>query len=730
MIDRPNGSFQGPAVVQPYAVDVAQAVDPVARELDPRRLWKIVVRRRKLLFAIWAGFFVAVALFTLVQPRKYTTATKLIAGSAGTATVDNGGDAASSGTGLPILNALMAASGQQSPETYAELIQQSPVAAEVIQQLHLNTTVGGLLSHLSVRPVTDTAIISIAVTWGDPETAARIANAFAAVFVDHERQLVAHQADSAIAFLEKELPAAESRMRATQEAMAAYQTRTGIADLPTQTASDLASISMMETKEQQAELDARVAGAQLETVEQQLASTPQTVVGSESVASNPVSGQLASQIATLKVQLAAAKRQYTDDFPQVIQLKSQLAEAERELQSQPAQVNAGTSTIPNPLFQQLSQQAATLQTQIASADEQVNTLKAQRAAAQPRLDRLPVESRRITDLQREEKSAEGVYDALQRKYQDALISRTTALSDVAITQAASPDVYNVAPNIAFNLALGFVVGLALAITAVFGAEFLDDRFRTEDDVRDRLGLPVLATIPLVDSLEWKENAWVKPLAVESFYQLVASLRYSSSNPPRTITFTSADQGDGKSTVAMNTAISMGQMKARVLIIDADLRRPTMHAKFNVSNESGLSDVLVGVTQLEDAIRPTEHSGVFLLSSGRPAPNPVGLLQSDGFDRLIKRARERFDFVVIDGPALRSIVDGVVLGIKAEGTVLVVSSASSEGRAVRGAIEKLRAVGGINFLGIVLNRTRPDRRETSDYYLGAGQSIPLPPESPV
>jgi uncharacterized protein involved in exopolysaccharide biosynthesis len=342
MIDRPNGSFQGPTVVQPYAVDVAQAADPVARELDPRRLWKIVVRRRKLLFMIWAGFFVAVALFTLVQPRKYTTATKLIAGSAGTATVENGD--ASSGTGLPILNALMAASGQQSPETYAELIQQSPVAAEVIQQLGLNTTVGGLLTHLSVRPVTDTAIISIAVTWGDPETAARIANAFAAVFVDHERQLVAHQADSAIAFLEKELPAAESRMRATQEALAAYQTRTGIADLPTQTASDLASISALETKEQQAELDARAAGAQLETVEQELASTPETVVGSESVASNPVSAQLASQIANLKVQLASAHKQYTDDFPQVIQLKSQLAEAERELQAQPSQVNAGTST--------------------------------------------------------------------------------------------------------------------------------------------------------------------------------------------------------------------------------------------------------------------------------------------------------------------------------------------------------------------------------------------------
>ncbi len=713
--------------MQPYQLDPSGS-DVVARELDPYRLWKVVVRRRKLFFAVWACFFAAVAAFTFLQPKKYTTATKLIAGSAGTATVTNSDGSA--GTGLPILNALLAASGQQSSETYAELIQQSPVAAEVSQQLGLNETVGQLLSHLSVRPVTDTSIITIAVTWSDPQMAARIANAFASVFVDHERQLVAHQADSAIAFLEKELPAAESRMRATQEALAAYETKTGLADLPTQTTSELAAVSAMETKEQQAELDSSTAKAQLDAVQQELAATPPTVVGSQAVASNPVSGQLATQVATLKVQLAAARKQYTDNFPQVIQLKSQLAEAERELRSQPSEVAAGASTIPNPLYQQLSQQAATLETQISAADEELTTLKRQRAATQPRLDRLPVESRRISDLQREEKSAEGVYDALQHKYQDALISRTTALSDVAITQAASPDVYNVAPNVAFNLALGFVVGLALAITAVFGAEFVDDRFRTEDDVRDRLGLPVLATIPLVNSLDAKGKEWVKPLAVESFFQLVASLRYSASNPPRTIAFTSADQGDGKSMVAMNTAISMGQMKAKVLVIDADLRRPTMHQKFNLANESGLSDVLVGVAQLEDAIRPTEHSGVFLLSSGRPTPNPVGLLQSNAFDRLIKRARERFDFVVIDGPALRSIVDGIVLGIKAEGTVLVVSSSTSEGRAVRGALDKLRAVGGINFLGIVLNRTRPDYREASDYYLGAGQSIPLPPESSV
>jgi succinoglycan biosynthesis transport protein ExoP len=150
---------------------------------------------------------------------------------------------------------------------------------------------------------------------------------------------------------------------------------------------------------------------------------------------------------------------------------------------------------------------------------------------------------------------------------------------------------------------------------------------------------------------------------------------------------------------------------------------------NLSNERGLSDVLVGLARFQDAVLPTEHARVFVLPSGRSAPNPVGLLQGESFERLLRQAREQYDYVLIDAPALRSIVDGVVLGIKAEGTVLIVSAAQSDGRSVRTAIEKLRAVDGINLLGVVLNATRPDRRETAaNYYLGGGgQTIALPPE---
>jgi capsular exopolysaccharide synthesis family protein len=159
-----------------------------------------------------------------------------------------------------------------------------------------------------------------------------------------------------------------------------------------------------------------------------------------------------------------------------------------------------------------------------------------------------------------------------------------------------------------------------------------------------------------------------------------------------------------------------------------LRRPSLHEKLNVPNDRGLSDVLVGIASFPEAIKTTAYPGVWVLTSGGFAPNPVALLQSPEFDTILAQALERFEYVIIDGPALRSIVDSVLLSIKADGAVLVVSSQRSDGRAVGAALQKLHSVSSINLLGVVLNGTRPDAREYSQYYLGAGQSISLPPKT--
>jgi capsular exopolysaccharide synthesis family protein len=155
-----------------------------------------------------------------------------------------------------------------------------------------------------------------------------------------------------------------------------------------------------------------------------------------------------------------------------------------------------------------------------------------------------------------------------------------------------------------------------------------------------------------------------------------------------------------------------------------LRRPTVHQKLGLKNDVGLSEVLVGMVTFAEVLRPTSHAGVWAITSGARPPNPVALLQGESFDRVLAQARERFDFVIIDSPALESIIDGVVLAMKADGAVLVVSATGTDSRSTRVAIEKLRSVSSVNLLGVVLNQARAEESQYSDYYLGSGKDVAL------
>jgi capsular exopolysaccharide synthesis family protein len=718
---RPDRSMLAP--VDPGDGFGAFMPEPQLRSLDPARIWQTIVRRRKLFMLVAIPLFALVALFTILQKTQYSTNVRLLAGAANS---DSSQVQSSSGTtDLSVLNAFIAARGSQTPETYIDLLLQPTIATDVASRLKIDATPKQILNAVKAVPIPDTAIVSLTATWTDPVTSAAIANNWADVFTDHERALIGRQADSLLKSTGEQLPEADAKVSAAQNELSAYEQMVNIVSLPEQTTNLVANQATLQAKLQAAQVDVQQAQQSLQTVETLLASTPPTVVGSESVAANPARQNAELEVSRLRAQLRQDEQRYTDTFPGVIADKAQLISAQNALKSIPETTFGGNSTIPNPVYQGLQTQEAQLNTQIASAQAQIGALTQQINQGKPDLASLPEKSRRIAELERALKAAQDYEQGLLDKQREATIAKSTAISDVTVTQAADPAAAVAKPNRVLNIALGTVLAIVLGLIAVFAAEFIDDRFRTADDIRDRLGLPLLGTIPQFDELSVSKDEWIKPLSVEAFHQLVASLRYASNDPPRSITFTSPDRGDGKSTVVYNTALSMGLMGQRVLVIDGDLRRPTVHEKFGVSNERGLADVLVGLASLEDVIRPTGHADVFVLTAGRPVPNPVALLQSETFDRVLREATASFQQVLVDGPALRPIVDGLMLGLKTDGVVLVVSSPNSNGRTVAAALAKLRSVGSINLLGIVLNATTPDKREFSPYYLGMGQSISLP-----
>jgi capsular exopolysaccharide synthesis family protein len=702
--------------------------EPPLRSLDPARIWLTIVRRRKLFMLVAIPLFALVVLFTILQKTQYATNVRLLAGAANS---DSSPVQSSAGsTDLSILNAFIAARGSQTPETYIDLLLQPTIATDVAQKININASVKDILKAVKALPVPDTAIISLTATWSDPKTSAEIANSWADVFTDHERALIGRQADSLLKSTSEQLPDADAKVSAAQNELSAYEKLVNIVSLQEQTTNLVANQAALQAKLQAAQVEGQQAEQSLQAVESLLASTPQTIIGNESVAPNPARQQAEAEVARLSGQLRQDEQRYTDTFPGVIADKAALISAQNALKSMPETTFGGNSTIPNPVYQGLQTQEGQLNTQIASAQAQVTALTQQIEQGKPDIASLPEKSRRIAQLEQTLKAAQDYEQGLLEKQREATIAKSTAISDVTVTQTADPLAAVETPNRLLNIALGLVVAIVLGLIAVFVAEFIDDRFRTGDDIRDRLGLPLLGTIPQFDALSVAKDEWIKPLSAESFHQLVASLRYSSNDPPRSITFTSPDRGDGKSTVVYNTALSMGLMGQRVLVIDGDLRRPTIHEKFGISNVRGLADVLVGLATLEDVIRPTEHPDVFVLTAGRPVPNPVGLLQSERFDRVLRDATANYQQVLIDGPALRPIVDSLMLGLKTDGVVLVVSSPNSNGRTVSAALAKLRSVGSINLLGIVLNGTTPDKREYSPYYLGMGQSISLPTAGPT
>jgi capsular exopolysaccharide synthesis family protein len=693
-------------------------------DVDPVGMWNSFVgalqRRAKLFAFVVAGVIIAVAIVTLLTPKRYTTDAKIIAGNPNSI-AQNPQQAQ---TGLPVLNALLIGNAAQSAETYAELMGETPVVQKVIDNLQLHTDVATLKSALKVKPVTNTSILSLQVAWSDPETSARIANEFATVFVERQRELLSGQANGAVEQLSRQLPPAQRRLLAAEQDLSRYEIAHNIADLSTQTTSTVNEAINTDQKINQVQLDKRQADAQIASLTSSLAGMTATTGGGTNTAQNPVLPSLRQKLADLSVALGSAQQHYTDSHPAVVNLKQQIADVNRQIARTPPTIIASSSTIANPVYQQLTQQLSAARAMSQADSAQLAQLAQQRAAINPKLAALPGQAQRLAELKRRELSAENTYNALQQKYNDASIASTTGISDVTITQRADKALAAKTPHLGMNLIIATIIGILLGLGVVFLVDWFDGRIRDERDVEGELQLPVLASIPQLPSGDGAAAipANVRNATTESYFQLVLAMRYSSDRPLRSVTITSPLKGDGKSTVAMNVAGAFGEIavssierEARVLVIDADLRRPSLHKKFEVSNELGLSDILIGRASLSQAVQRTDRPGVDVLTSGTPSPNPIKLLQSNRFDALLREARERYVTVIVDAPALVPVFDAAIVAAKTDGTVMIVAAAHTDVRSTRKALARLESVGVNDLIGTVVNRSTTKVDDYSDYF---------------
>ncbi|HTV91363.1 MAG TPA: polysaccharide biosynthesis tyrosine autokinase [Verrucomicrobiae bacterium] len=707
------------------AVDATSSAGAPERNNELASIWRTIVRRRWTVLKIFLGFVALVVIGTLIWPKEYTTTIKVIAGDS------NGpGSAQPAGTDLPVLNAFLIASGMQSSETYAELFQETPVPQGVIDQLHLAMSPAQLMAHVDVSPVTNTNILSVNVTWSNPTTSAAIANAFGQAIVDRQRDLVSSQANAALASLKQQLPQAQTRMNDAQDRLAQFEATNHIANIDEQTQATVTNMAALEARIGQVQADQSQAAAQLASTTSQMGSLAPTINGSTTVTQNPVVAQLQTQLTQVNVQLQQDEQQYTNQYPGLIALKQQKTQLQNAIARQQQTVVSGKNQIPNPVYQQLQQSAATYRAQVAADTAQVAELKRQQAAMQPNLSALPAQTAQLADLQLNAKAASDVYSALQGKYVNAQVASQTALSDVTVTQPASAALAKVRPSLFLNVLIAIVLGAVLAVTGALVLDYFDNSIRNEGALEEDLALPQLGSIPNV-ALRNGEAVipWVKALALESFLQLVTNVKYSTDQPLKSLAVLSPSLGDGKSTIAMNIALAFNEIGPPVLLVDADLRRPSLHTKLGLSNERGLSDILVGQCSIDEAIQVWDKSGLAVITSGTAAPNPIKLLESPRFDALVKELETRYRTVVFDAAAIVSNIESAVLARRMTGSILVVSHGSTDRREVNSAMRRLSRMGVRNMLGFVINRIDPRRVDYAPYggeipQLYGGEDAPI------
>ena len=266
----------------------------------------------------------------------------------------------------------------------------------------------------------------------------------------------------------------------------------------------------------------------------------------------------------------------------------------------------------------------------------------------------------------------------------------------------------VSPRTKLNLAVGFLVGLGLAVAQALVRKQLDRSYRSEDDLIEETGHPVLAVTHYSRKSKRSPIISDKDLSsrrAEALRHLRTSVSFlEASGPPAVLVVTSTDTGDGKTSTAANLAMTMAASDRKVLLVDADLRKPGLSKYLGYKKSPGLTDVLLGDAHIDQVTQPWGSAGLTILSSGRLLENPSELLGSDAMRLLMTQMRDRFDVVIFDTPALLPVTDAAVLAAQADGTIVVVRSGSTERDDLRHALSQLEQVRA-RILGTVLSMSR-------------------------
>lgn len=585
--------------------------------------------------------------------------------------------------------------------------------AEADRAVRNRIAAGRLMGGFEVEPVPNSRLVEITYSAEDPAVAARITNAYAENFINANLERRYEQSSYARRFLQQQIERLKGELENTERRLVSYAQQQGLIATPSGggqegeggqsgggggATTSLAGASLSQLNEALAEAITRRIAAE-ERYRQSLG-TAQT-------------SEVNARIAPMRDQLAGLQAEYQEklstfrpDYPDMVRLQSRITSLERAIEAETGRTASSRSNTLRAEFQAAVNEERRLQGQVSQLRGQV--LDERGRAIQYNI------------LQRELDANRGLYDALLQRYREIGISGGVGTNTVSIVDRAEPAGGPYTPNLTLNLLIGAALGFALGALAALGLDILNDVIKSPDDVRQKLGLASLGMIP--------QKAGSAPLAEdladrtspvsEAYFSLSSALQFTSETGiPKSLLITSSRAAEGKSSTTLALSQNFARLGRRVLLIDADLRKPAFVT--GLDSAEGLSKLLTNSEPLSAHVLETEYENLSLLPCGPLPPNPAELLASARLKAVLAEAIQQYDLVIVDGSPVLGLADAPLLASVCRGTLLVVESGKTRTRAAQDAVNRLRGAGA-NLIGAALTKYRA-RAHGYGYGYGYGYS---------
>ena len=592
-------------------------------------------------------------------------------------------------------------------------------------------------TRLAVR---ETRLIDIGFAHPDPRFAARVVNAVAETYIRSNLERTTEMGVMASEFFGKRIAELQSQIRSGEEQLASYAKNHQILSLDGSQNIVVERLAGLNRQLLEAENDRKLAESTYK-----VASGPKAA---EALAegNSRLATETEVKLAELRLRRAQLLVENTEKWPEVQELNKQISVLEQQLKDTRERATSVLTTNFETRYQQALGREQALRA--AFEKQKSETVTQNEAAINYRI------------LQQEIQTNKGLLDGLLQRAKENDVNLAGTTNNIHVNNYALVPRRAIAPKRLRIIAVSMILSLAFGIGLAIFLEYLDNTVRTSEDIEKLLHLPALAVIPalrgankgLIKTTKPKqlpaasflrlENGKVAPELLlhadshsplaEAYRQLRTSVLLSTAGrAPRTLLITSTTQGEGKTTTAVNIAISLAQTGAEVLLVDGDLRRPRLHEIFERSNSRGLSHFLsseMSKTELLGMIEQDKDSKVHLLTAGSLPPNPAELLGSERMSKLLKDLESSFTYVVIDSPPIASVTDAVLIGSMVDGVLMVVQYGVCPHEVVDRSRQLLQGVGAKIF-GVVLNNANGKTREYNykkyyaDSFYGEGNLAP-------